>query len=179
MHDIVATGMEDEARKRGITPVRVRWVTKSGEGNKHTEILAARTTEPWIFTAGVRLVTELENETRRDSLHHRSSGLDSTTARLCAEHGVVVAIDVRLLRKLEPVTLGRTMQNITLCRRYKTKMCLISNAQTPDELVTPHDAHGLLVSLGMSQGEASRALTTLSDVTKHHSRKQETQKQPI
>lgn len=159
-YDIFAPALEAQAKAAGITRIPAVWLEKAGTKNG---FLCARTTEPWIYKAGVKLVTDLEREPRKDSLHHRSSGLDSTSAKLCAEHGVVVAINIALLRTLDPVVLGRTMQNITLCRRYGTKMGVISNATNAGELLHAPDVHGLLVSLGMSQGEASKALTTLGE----------------
>jgi len=162
MYDVFDPKLEKEAAAKGVRRVPVTWIEKAGAAKGKT-FLGATTTEPWIYKAGVRIVTDLEQEPRKDSLHHRSSGLDSTSAKLCAEHGVLVAINLALLRTLDPVILGRTMQNITFCRRYKAHMCVISNATRSDELPHAPDVHGLLVSLGMSQGEASKALTALGE----------------
>jgi hypothetical protein len=161
MHDIFDPKLEKEAKALGITRVPAVWIEKAGA---KPGFLCARTTEPWIFKAGVRLVADLEQEPRKDSLHHRSSGLDSTTAKLCADHDILVAIDVSILRTLDPTVMGRTMQNITLCRRYGAKMCVISNATHANELLHAPDVHGLLVSLGMSQGEATSAINALGEV---------------
>jgi hypothetical protein len=172
MMDVFDPELEDVARSRNITRVPVTWIAKAGEANaKGKPFLGAHVTEPWVFKAGVRIVAGLEREPRRDSLHHRSSGLDSTTARQCAEHGILVAIDLSLLRTLDPVTIGRTMQNITLCRRYGARMCVISNATTAIELPHAHDVHGLLVSLGMGQGEASGTLTALGEAYRAHAKR--------
>lgn len=168
--DVFDEKLEGVARERGITRVPVTWIAKPG-AVKGAPFLGTRSTEPWIYKAGVAIVAELEREPRRDSLHHRSSGLDSTSAKLCAEHDILVAINLALLRTLDPVTLGRTMQNITLCRRYGARMCVISNATNENELPSPHDVHGLLVSLGMSQGEASKALTALGERYAKHLKK--------
>lgn len=168
--DVFEQKLESAARERGYTRVPITWIEKPG-AVKGAPFLAARTTEPWIYKAGVSLVAELEREPRRDSLHHRSSGLDSTSAKLCAEHNILVAIDVSLLKTLDPVIIGRTMQNITLCRRYGARMCVISNATRAEELLHAPDVHGLLVSLGMSQGEASKALAALGDAYNKHLKK--------
>ena len=166
--DIFDQKLEKEAAAQGITRVPATWIEKAGAAKG---FLCARTTDVWIFKAGVRLVADLEREPRKDSLHHRSSGLDSTTAKLCADHDILVAIDIALLRTLDPTILGRTMQNITLCRRYGAQMCVISNATKVDELLHAPDVHGLLVSLGMSQGEATKALGALSTAYTAFSRK--------
>lgn len=159
MHDVFAEKLEEAATKRGLTRVPVTIVEKPGQAKGFT---FARSTEPWVFKGSVHGVIDCELDERKDNLHHRSSGLDTTSAKQCARNGVVYIINLANLRRLDPVVHGRVMQNIALCRKHGASIAVISNAATADELPNELDVRSLLVTLGLPAGEAKRATSELA-----------------
>ena len=164
MHDIFDPVLESVAKQRGIALLPAKRITKP----VHTQAFTmAASTDRALFNAGVSMLYNLELlDKRSDHVHHRNSGLDSTTAKLCSKHGVLVGINLANLRTLDPVIIGRVMQNIQLCRQHKAKMAVFSDAKTADELPNPRDVHGLLLVLGMSTQQAKETLTSLEHAAK-------------
>jgi RNase P/RNase MRP subunit p30 len=73
----------------------------------------------------------------------------------------LIGINLSNLRKLDPVVLGRVMQNIEICRKHKTRMAVFSDAQSADELPSPQDVQSLLLVLGMSTKQAAETMRSL------------------
>lgn len=163
MHDIFDAKLLDAAKARGIIRVDATWIEKPSQANRGFTI--ARSADQAFLKAGVSMLADLELDGRKDNVHHRSSGLDSTTARLCAQHGVLIGVNLANLRTLDPLVLGRVMQNIRLCRKHKTAMAVFSNARDASELPDEGDTQALLRTLGMSTSEAKRALGALERAT--------------
>ena len=108
------------------------------------------------------ILFNLEASFRTDALHQRASGLNHILARACAKNNVTIAFSFRSLFKAVPerraVLIGRMMQNIRLCRKFKVVMKIASFAQTPDEMHNPADLASLFVVLGMHPDEVQKAL---------------------
>lgn len=159
MYDIFDPALEGKAKPLGRTLVPVRVLTKPG--NAGGEFAIAASTDR-AFLKSAHLLFDLELlDPRPDNLHHRNSGLDSTLAKLCHDHDVLVGINLANLRTLDAKTMGRVMQNIALCRTHKAKMAVFSNAKRIEELANPDDIVSLLRVLGMSPKEAKDTMTNL------------------
>lgn len=160
MHDIFDPKLEAVARERGITLVTVKRI----ENPLHTSAFTmARSTDRSLFKVGVDMLYDLEIlDERHDNMHHRNSGLDSTVAKLCATHDVLVGINLANLRTLDPKTIGRVQQNIALCRQHKAAMAVYSDAKHAEELPYETDVRSLLITLGMTPGEAKDACSALA-----------------
>jgi RNase P/RNase MRP subunit p30 len=159
MYDIFAASLEHTPRARTRVRVDVTYLTKPGTA---PGVSIARSTDQRFLKSGITMLTDLELlDSRRDNLHHRNSGLDSTSAKLCAKHEVLVGINLANLRTLDPVILGRVMQNIALCRSHGARMTVYTNAQREEELATPEDIMALLRTLGMSTQQAKQTLGNL------------------
>jgi hypothetical protein len=159
MHDVFAAELAETGEKYGLTRVPVTIVEKPGQAKGFT---FARSTEPWVFKGSVHGVIDVERDARKDGLHHRSSGLDTTSAKQCARSGVVYVINLANLRSLDPVVHGRVMQNIALCRKHGAAIAVVSNAQTEGDLPNELDVRSLLVTLGLPAGEAKQATHELA-----------------
>ncbi len=154
MYDVFDEKLTAVAGARGLVRVAV---TIAETAPQAKEFSIARTTDQWVYKANIAALVDLELDSRKDNLHHRSSGLDTTSAGLCARHGTLVAINIANLRTLDPVIIGRVMQNIELCRQHHVSMCVLSFAKTENELPHEQDVRSLLITLGMSPGEAKAA----------------------
>jgi hypothetical protein len=164
MHDIFNPELETEANKLGVQLLQAKVIQKP----THTKgFTMAASNDRAFFKAGVGMLYDLELlDTRRDHLHHRNSGLDSTTAKLAAQASILIGINLRNLATLEPVVMGRVMQNIALCRQHKARMAVFSNAGTLEELRNPADVHSLLLVLGMSTAQAKETMQSLTQAAR-------------
>lgn len=100
------------------------------------------------------IVRNLEDIPRADFLHQRNSGLNHVLARLAHENKVAVAFTP----SSDARTMGRMMQNIKLCRKYKVEMVIASFAKSPYQLKSPSELVSYFTVLGMHPKEAKRAL---------------------
>lgn len=114
-------------------------------------------------------------QSRRDSLHARVSGLDQVLCALARDNDKVVALDFSSLLnssgKVRAELLGRMMQNVRFCRQFKVKLAVASFAQSPFEMRACHDLKALGISLGMHPLESKLALRNVYDKIKHNLKK--------
>ena len=103
------------------------------------------------------ILYELEQSPKYDALHQRASGLNHVLARACANNDVAVGFSVQSILSAGPqrrsVVMGRMMQNIKLCRKFKVKMIVASFAKTPGGMRNPADVKSLFTILGMHPSE--------------------------
>src|SRR3989338_8551340 len=102
------------------------------------------------------LIFSLEEASRKDFMHQRGSGLDNVLAKLAHDNSVSIGFSISsiLSSKNKNIIMGRIMQNIRLCRKYKTKMVIASFAASPYHMRSPHDIISMLSFFGMAQQEA-------------------------
>ena len=166
MYDIFDEKLEGTPEAKGRVRVPIVYVQKPAHTQAFT---AARSTDPSFFKAGINLLVDLELlDSRPDHLHHRNSGLDTTSAKQCAANKVLVGINLANLRAMNPVVLGRVQQNIALCRKHGANMCVFSNAKSAAEFAQPQDVLSLLRVLGMSPLQAKQTLTNLERAYRAH-----------
>jgi len=94
----------------------------------------------------------LEDGKREDFMHHRASGLNHVLCSLANKNKVVVGFSFNLLlrnKKNLHKLLGRMMQNIRLCRKFKVKTLIGSFAERPFEMRGAKDILALFASLGI------------------------------
>lgn len=98
----------------------------------------------------------------KDYMHHRGSGLEHVTARLSAKNKLVIAFSFSQLLEAEGIKraelMGRMMQNIMLCRKFKVETAIASFARSPLQLRSPHDLKSFFEELGMTSAEAENSL---------------------
>jgi len=74
---------------------------------------------------GINYIYNNENETEKDFIHQRRSGLNHVILKNLAEKSVRVLFSYSELQNSNPkkkaLLLGRIMQNIKLCKKYKVK----------------------------------------------------------
>ncbi len=109
------------------------------------------------------IITNLEYQ-KRDFMHHRSSGLNQVTAKLLAENGIAVGINIGFLKstKYKGEVMGRMSQNIALCKKYGVSLKAFSLARSWNGMSSPKDMISLLRVLGTDQKIAKKALQKTS-----------------
>ena len=99
---------------------------------------------------------------QRDALHQRNSGLNQVHCALMAQNRVMAAFPFAPLLSLESkrraLAMGRIMQNIRLCRKYRVVMLIASFAEQPFSLRSGHDLKSFYTTMGMHPREARDAL---------------------
>jgi len=101
-----------------------------------------------------------EKEVKRDSLHHRNSGLDQIICRLAKKNRIAIGFSFSsILNSKNPgELLGRMMQNVRFCRKFKVRMILGSFANNEFELRNKAVLAAFGACIGMSGKEIKKAL---------------------
>jgi RNase P/RNase MRP subunit p30 len=114
-----------------------------------------------IEKSKANLLFGLEEYSKKDFMHQRGSGLDHVMSKLAHDKKVRIAFSLGLIFNSENkhTILGRMMQNIRLCRKYKVKTSIASFARSPYEMKSPKDIGILFRILGMAENEVKDSLT--------------------
>jgi len=111
-----------------------------------------------IEERGLKILLNPHLLTIKDDLHYRSSGLDQVLCKLMNKNNISLGISLDAINNY--VEIGRIMQNIVLCRKYKVKVLFFTFAKTKYELLSRKDVEGLLRVLGMSSQQVNIALNS-------------------
>lgn len=108
----------------------------------------------------------LELEPRKDSMHHKNSGLNQVLCALATKNRTMIGFPLSILMEkkdmLRTIFMGRASQNIRFCRKYKCDMIIASFARTSFEMRSPTDIESLGILLGMHPKEAKSSLTNIA-----------------
>ena len=89
---------------------------------------------------------------RRDFMHQRDSGLNHVLCALAKEHNVAIGFSFSAVLRAptRAKLLGRMMQNIRLCRKYKVRMVIGSFAKSNEDMRNVKDMQAFFKVLGMT-----------------------------
>ncbi|MDP3728950.1 MAG: RNase P subunit p30 family protein [bacterium] len=92
---------------------------------------------------------------RKDFMHQRNSGLNHVLCALAREHSVAIGFSFSsILHSLQRAKdLGRVIQNIHLCRKYKIPMVIGSFAKDAWDIRNEKDLQAFFKVLGMTGKE--------------------------
>jgi len=98
----------------------------------------------------------------KDNLHWRNSGLNQVMLSLAKKNNVAIGFALQSVLQTGGVkraqSIGRMMQNVGLCRKYKVKMVLCSFAKDIFGLRSASDMQSFGRVIGMTPTEAKEAL---------------------
>jgi RNase P/RNase MRP subunit p30 len=101
-------------------------------------------------------VLVMSHTEKRDKLRQRDSGLNQVLCKIAKENNITIAFDFseieNLSKKDKALLLARFIQNIKLCKKYKTKFILISDKKDKNSLFS------FLLTLGCDTKNAKEAL---------------------
>jgi RNase P/RNase MRP subunit p30 len=109
-----------------------------------------------IESKKIKLIYGLEDTGKRDYMHQRSSGLNHILCELACKNNVSIGFSYSSIigtKKFMSPIMGKMMQNIRLCRKYKVKTIIASFAENPFELRHPHDIASVFRVMGMDSGQ--------------------------
>ncbi|MEK6934700.1 MAG: RNase P subunit p30 family protein [Nanoarchaeota archaeon] len=101
-----------------------------------------------------------EKNRDKDFMHSRDSGLNQVLCKLAKKNDIAIGFNFNdvLISKNKWLILGKMMQNVRLCRKYKVKMIILSGAKNKNELRAAKDLSSFGNVLGMTPGEVKKAL---------------------
>ncbi len=101
------------------------------------------------------LIFSFEGALRKDFMHHRASGLNHVLCRLAKESGIIIGFSLNSLLNSNNagVAIGRIMQNISMCNKFKANTTIASFATRPFEMRSPHDLESLFKVMGHKNPE--------------------------
>lgn len=112
------------------------------------------------------LVYNLELSAGKDFAKTRNSGLDKPTCQFARENNVIIAFSFSAMLNSanQQKIIGRIMQNIKLCRKYKAKTAIASFAEEPYGMRSPHDLKSFLLSFGMDTASAKKSIEAAAEL---------------
>lgn len=99
------------------------------------------------------LIYDFEQASKKDSMHFRSSGLNQVLLKLMKEKNVSYGLNfsqvLNASKQEQPKIIGRIMQNIRLCRKYKVPVVVGSFASNPFQMRDYKDLMAFARTLGL------------------------------
>lgn len=112
---------------------------------------------------------------KKDFMKERGSGLDHVICRIAAKNKIAIGIDFSEIlnadEKERVAILGRIIQNIKLCRKYKVKVLFASFASSLFEMRAVQDLMAFAQAIGMTPVEAKKSLSTAADIIRRNKEK--------
>lgn len=110
---------------------------------------------------------------RRDYMHNRNSGLNQILVNIMNEKKIAYTFEWNSLvnPKTRVQVLGRSPQNIMLCRKYHVPIIIGSFAHHPWEMIFPKDVASMCTLLGLPAHEALEAFTVVKTIAEHNALK--------
>lgn len=137
-------------------------VAKAKKMAKIVLVESSDSDRPLFEKGNFDIIFNLEKDIKKDLLHSKRSGLNQVLCNLLNKKDKIVAFNFNSLLKsnkgLRVNIMGRMMQNVKLCRKYKIKTLIASFAKTPYEMRASHDFIAFGINLGMHPKEAKDSL---------------------
>ena len=135
------------------------------KASQYSKFLAAKSSDKdrfFIESKRIKLIYGFEEFHKRDYLHQSASGLNHILCELAKKNNVAIGFSYSLLfnksAALTSMLMGRMMQNISLCQKYKVKTIIGSFSENPFEMRAHHDITILFATLGMGGKKINESL---------------------
>ncbi len=155
-----------EKSKIKITTAIVAEEKQIQKAKKNANIILVKSSgnDRWVLEkSSADILFGLEAAQKKDFMHHRASGLNQVLCKIAAKKGKIIAFDFSTVLNskgmLRAQIIGRMMQNIRFCRKYKVKTAIASFAKTPYGMRSPEDLASFATVLGMHPKEAKESVS--------------------
>ena len=116
-----------------------------------------------------------EKGVRKDSLHYRQSGMNQVLCKLAKKNKITIGFnfnDILTSKGIErAMIIGRMMQNVKLCRKYKLRIVIGSFAMNKWQMRYKADLISFGIVLGMHPLEAQNSLQIVDQLLKEKEEK--------
>tara|TARA_Y100000031_G_scaffold150807_1_gene190840 strand:+ start:10639 stop:11256 length:618 start_codon:yes stop_codon:yes gene_type:complete len=133
---------------------------------KKSKLLIAKSSDNsrfFVESKKIKLIYGFEEVNRKDFLHQRASGLNHVVCELARKNKVVIGFSYSSLFDKSGFfisqIIGRMIQNISLCQKYKVKTVIGSFSDNPFELRSPYDIMSFFTMLGMDGKNIKNSLS--------------------
>lgn len=110
----------------------------------------------------VKALVSLEYERGHDWPNYRNSGLNQVLCKIARDNNKAIIINFKdIFFKIgcdRAILLGRIMQNIRLCRKYKVNLKIGSFASVQEEMRTASDFTSFCAAIGMDTEQVKKAM---------------------
>jgi len=111
-----------------------------------------------VENRNVDILLSPEEGIKKDFMHTRNSGLNQVLCKLAKKNGVAIGFSFNKILNTKgmerALILGRMMQNVKLCRKYRVKMIIINYTVNENKRMEG-DLRSFGVCLGMHPSEIS------------------------
>ena len=133
---------------------------------QQSKLLAVKSSDKdrfFIESKRIKLIYGFEELNKKDYLHQRASGLNHTICELAKKNNVAIGFPYSSLsnksREFASLLMGRMIQNITLCQKYKVKTIISSFSENPFDMRSIYDITSFYTMLGMSGKNLKESLS--------------------
>ena len=133
---------------------------------KASRLLAVKSSDHdrfFIESKKIKVIYGFGEVSKKDSMHQKSSGLNHIICELAMKNNITVGFSYSSLFNknlaVSSLLIGRIIQNISLCQKYKVKTIIGSFSEKPFDLRASHDIMSLFAMIGMHQKEVNNSLT--------------------
>ncbi len=129
-----------------VPPPKVKFTKLQGiktvsEGSRHA------------LECGADIAFNFEKSEFKDKMHYRESGLNQVLCRIALQQKVQIGFSFEAILSSSgqerSVLLGRMMQNLLLCQKFKVPVRLASFASKPENMRSPADVVSFFQDLGL------------------------------
>ena len=111
----------------------------------------------------IKLIYGFEGLNKKDYMHQRASGLNHILCELARKNNIAIGFSYSSLfnisGKATSLLIGRMMQNIRLCQKYKVKTIIGSFSEKPFDLRAHHDVMSLFNIFGMDNRKIKESIS--------------------
>ncbi|MEA3378631.1 MAG: RNase P subunit p30 family protein [Nanoarchaeota archaeon] len=122
-----------------------------------------------LETKNIDILLDPQKNIKNDALHFRKSGLTQIHCKIAARNDICIGFSFNNILNCQNKAkeMGRIMQNIRLCRKYKVKMIFASFAKNKWELRSLSDLKSFAKVLGMTGMESNQAFINIENLLKN------------
>jgi RNase P/RNase MRP subunit p30 len=145
------------------TGLLVKDANKARKAKKDFDLLFGLGTRQNFESRDIDVLFDLESGPRQDYIHNRNSGLNQVHCKLAKEKKKTLAFSFNQVLKTEhpEIIIGRLMQNLALCKKYKNDFVIASFAREPYEMRFHKDYVAFLKAVGAHNKQAKEAVEIL------------------
>lgn len=109
-----------------------------------------------VETKNVNMLLDAEPDSE-DFMHFKNSGLNQVLVKLAKKNEIAIGFSVdNLLKREDKVNmLGKIMQNVMLCNKYKIKMYIVNFIKDKNEELNSNDLKSLGLTVGILPGKVN------------------------
>lgn len=133
-------------------------------------VIGSKNNRTLVEMKNIDILLSPEKGVKKDHLHYRNSGLNQVICKLAKKRDIAIGFnfnDILITKGRERAQIiGRMMQNIRLCRKYKLRMVLGSFAKNKWQMRARNDLMSLGIVMGMHPKEAKNSLEMIGKIIK-------------